>query len=81
MPLVEVVPHPGTKASIVEQTMSFYRKLNRRPVLIRQEIPGHVANRLQATLVAEAYSLVSRGVISSEDLGKISQKTSSLSVT
>lgn len=48
--------------------MAFYRALGKRPVLIRKEIPGFVANRLQAAINAEAYSLISRGVISAEDL-------------
>lgn len=37
---------------------------------IREELPGFAANRLQIALLSEAYSLVSRGVISAEDLGE-----------
>ena len=51
--------------------MEFYRSLGKKPVLIQKEIPGFIANRLQAALSMEAYSLVSRGIISAADLGKI----------
>jgi hypothetical protein len=37
---------------------------------IKQELPGFIANRLQMALYNEAYSLVSRGIISAADLGK-----------
>ena len=37
-------------------------------MLIHKEVPGFVANRLQAAINAEAYSLISRGVISAQDL-------------
>ena len=59
--------------------MNFYKGLGKDPVLVKQETPGFIANRLQAAVCNEAYSLVERGVISAEDLGKsspISPKTS-----
>lgn len=42
--------------------MAFYTALGRRPIRLRHEVPGHVANRLQAALWQEAYSLVERGI-------------------
>lgn len=69
MPLVEVVPHLGTDADTVQQAMAFYRSLGKQPVHIRKEVPGFVANRLQAVVCSEAYSLVTRGVVSAADLG------------
>ena len=70
MPLVEVVPHPKTSSEAVSAAMAFYETLGRRPVHVEEETPGFVANRLQAALCGEAYSLVARGVISAEDLGR-----------
>jgi 3-hydroxyacyl-CoA dehydrogenase len=66
MPLVEVVPHPKTSETAIETAMNFYKSLGKSPVLIKQETPGFVANRLQAALVNEAYSLVQRGIVSAE---------------
>lgn len=71
MPLVEVVPHPGTDKAAVNTCLDFYRSLGRKPVVIHKEIPGFAANRLQAVLCSEAYSLVSRGIMSAQDLGTI----------
>jgi len=68
IPLVEVVPHPGTSREAIEITLDFYRSLGKRPIHIHQEIPGFVANRLQAAINNEAYSLVSRGIVSAADL-------------
>lgn len=70
MPLVEVVPHSGTSDATISAALQFYNSLGRKAIHIQQEAPGFVANRLQAALLTEAYSLVSRGVISAEDLGK-----------
>ncbi|KAB5518014.1 hypothetical protein GE09DRAFT_1044988 [Coniochaeta sp. 2T2.1] len=68
VPLVEVVPHPGTNATAVTDAIDFYKSLGKHPILLRREVPGFVANRLQAVLNNEAYSLVSRGIVSAEDL-------------
>ncbi|AUG75413.1 3-hydroxyacyl-CoA dehydrogenase [Kitasatospora sp. MMS16-BH015] len=68
IPLVEVVPGERTDEAAVEAAMAFYRSLGRRPIRLRQEIPGHVANRLQAALWREAYSLIERGAASVADI-------------
>lgn len=69
VPLVEVVPHPGADDQYVAAACEFYRSLDKDPVVVKKETPGFIANRLQAAVCAEAYSLISRGVVSAEDLG------------
>nr|WP_269810585.1 3-hydroxyacyl-CoA dehydrogenase family protein [Kineosporia rhizophila] len=44
------------------------RLWGKQPILVRQELPGHVVNRLQAALWREAYHLVGQGVVSVADL-------------
>ncbi|KAF2754551.1 hypothetical protein EJ05DRAFT_520679 [Pseudovirgaria hyperparasitica] len=68
MPLVEVVPHTGTTKDASNTALEFYRSLGKSPILIHQETPGFVANRLQAAVIREAKSLVFRGVVSARDV-------------
>lgn len=68
VPLVEVVGGPGTAPDIVERALAFYRDIGKRPIHVRREVPGHLANRLQAALWREAYSLVERGVATVADV-------------
>ncbi len=68
IPLVEVVPGEQTAEQAVEQAMAFYTAVGKKPIRLRQELPGHVANRLQAALWQEAYSLVDRGVATVADI-------------
>lgn len=70
MPLVEVVPHTGTSDTAISTALQFYNSLGRRAIHIKQEAPGFVANRLQAALCNEAYSLVSRGIVTASELGE-----------
>ncbi|KAG9522049.1 putative hydroxyacyl-CoA dehydrogenase, partial [Aureobasidium melanogenum] len=68
IPLVEVVPHPDTSQDAIQTALTFYRSLGKKPILLHKEIPGFVSNRLQAAINNEAYSLISRGIVSAEDL-------------
>ena len=68
IPLVEVVPGEKTTEEAVDAAMAFYTAVGKKPIRLRQELPGHVANRLQAALWQEAYSLVDRGVATVADI-------------
>lgn len=65
VPLVELI---GEDESIVQQAADFYRALRRRPVILRREMPGHIANRLSSALYREAVYLVEQGVASVSDI-------------
>lgn len=69
IPLVEIVPHPKTAPDVTERTKEFFSSLGKYPIVVKQEVPGFVANRLQCALVIEAFSLVRRGVVTPEELG------------
>ncbi|KAA0892982.1 3-hydroxyacyl-CoA dehydrogenase NAD-binding domain-containing protein [Pusillimonas sp. ANT_WB101] len=68
IPLVEVVAGKQTSAETVARTMAFYTAIGKKPIHIRAEVKGHVANRLQAALWKEACYLVDQGVVSVADL-------------
>jgi 3-hydroxyacyl-CoA dehydrogenase len=68
VPLVEVVPGEATSEAAIEAAMAFYTGVGRTPLRLRAELPGHLANRLQAALWREAYSLVERGVATVADI-------------
>ena len=68
VPLVEVVPAPSTDAAVIDQVMGLLGAVGKVPVLLKREVDGFVANRLQAALVREALALVESGVVSVEEL-------------
>ena len=68
VPLVEVVGGERTGEAAIERATAFYEHAGKRPIRVRAELPGHLANRLQAALWREAYSLVDRGVATVADI-------------
>jgi len=71
VPLVEVVPGEQTDPAVVEEAVAFYRALGKSPLVLRKEVPGFVANRLQSALFQECVHLVAEGVVSMADLDAV----------
>ena len=68
IPLVELVGGKRTSEETIGRADEFYTSIGKDTVRIRKELPGHVANRLQAALAREVYSLVADGVLSAKDV-------------
>src|SRR6266436_863323 len=64
IPLVEVVGGAKTSPEAVEQAMRFYASIGKKAIHLKKELPGHVANRLQAALYREILYLIQQGVLS-----------------
>lgn len=71
VPLVEVVPGEQTPQGIVDEVVAFYTALGKQPLVLRKEVPGFVANRLQSALFQECVHLVAEGVVSMDDLDAV----------
>jgi len=70
IPLVEVMGNELTAAGVPEEAERFYAAVGKVTIRVRREVPGHVANRLQAAVWREAIHLVKTGVASVEDVDK-----------
>ncbi|MGE6376021.1 3-hydroxyacyl-CoA dehydrogenase family protein [Peribacillus muralis] len=68
VPLVEIVQHDETRPEIVETTLALMRKIGKSPILLKKEIAGFIANRLQTALMREAFHLLKEGVADAEDI-------------
>lgn len=68
IPLVEIVGGAKTSETTIQRAAEFYTSIGQRTVRLNREMPGHVANRLQAALAREVYYLVAEGVVSAADV-------------
>ena len=67
IPLVEVVGGSKTSPDAVRQALKFYASIGKRPIQLRKEVPGHVANRFQIALYREMLYVIEQGILSVED--------------
>jgi 3-hydroxyacyl-CoA dehydrogenase len=70
VPLVEIVGGAKTSAATIQRAAEFYDGLGKQTVRLKKEVPGHVANRLQAALAREVYHLIAEDVVSVTDIDK-----------
>src|SRR5262244_1955843 len=68
IPLVEIVGGAKTSEETIQRAAEFYTSIGQKTVRLNKEMPGHVANLLQAALGREVYYLVSEGVVSAADV-------------
>ena len=68
IPLVEVMGNARTAPGVVDRARAFYESIGKVTIEVRREVPGHVANRLQAALWREAIHLVNEGVATVADV-------------
>src|ERR1700688_3607174 len=68
IPLVEIVGGAKTSEDTIRRASEFYTAMGKKTVRVNKEVPGHVANRLQAALGREVYYLVAEGVVSVADV-------------
>jgi 3-hydroxybutyryl-CoA dehydrogenase len=68
VPLVEIVKTEQTSDHVIETIMNLMKRIGKKPVLLKKEVPGFIANRLQAAMVREAFYLLNEGVAEAEDI-------------
>lgn len=71
IPLVEVVPGERTDPQATADAVAFYTALGKVARVLRKEMRGFVANRLQGVIMREACYLVQQGVVTIEELDDI----------
>ncbi|WP_133645353.1 L-carnitine dehydrogenase [Paraburkholderia flava] len=68
LPLVEVVGGERTSPATIDAAQQVYRSLGMRPLHVRKEVPGFVADRLLEALWREALHLVNDGVATTGEI-------------
>ena len=70
IPLVEVVLTEHTDKAMAQRLYDEMEALQFKPVMVRKDVPGFLANRLQAAMSREAWSLIDRGIATPEDIDR-----------
>lgn len=68
VPLVEIALGDDSDAALGETVCELYRRAGKKPVLVRKDIPGFLANRIQHALMREAMDLIDRGIATPQDV-------------
>ena len=70
LPGVEIVPGKKTQKSYINKAKKFYSSISMNPLVLKKELPGYLADRLQEALWREALHIVNEGYATTEDLDR-----------
>ncbi len=70
LPLVEIVPGEQTTHEHVEKAISIYESLQMSVLHVRNEIEGHIADRLIEAIWRESLHIVNEGIATTEEVDK-----------
>ena len=68
VPLVEVILGKASNVTHAETLAAFMRGCGMVPVIVKKDLPGFLANRLQHALAREAFAMIDDGVATAEDV-------------
>jgi 3-hydroxybutyryl-CoA dehydrogenase len=68
VPLVEVVLGADSDPVLGQRVCELFGAMKKKPVLVKKDIAGFLANRMQHALMREALSLIDAGIASPEDV-------------
>ena len=59
-----------TSSKKINKAKNFYKSISMNPLLVKKELPGYLADRLQEALWREALHIVNQGYANTEDLDR-----------
>lgn len=68
LPLVELVAGEKTEPAVLTRAESFYQEIGMKPLIVRREVEGHVADRLMEALWREALHIVNEDIATTEEI-------------
>ena len=70
LPGIEIVPGKKTKKTYINKAKRFFKSLSMNPIMVKKELPGYLADRLQEALWREGLHIINEGQASTEDLDR-----------
>jgi 3-hydroxybutyryl-CoA dehydrogenase len=71
MPTVEVVPGTDTSSEVMGSLCRFVESLDKKPIRLKKDLPGHLFNRIQFAMLREVMALVRDNVADAEDIDNV----------
>ena len=70
LPAVEIVPGRKTSMKFVNKAKKFYKSISMKPIILKNELPGYLSDRLQEALWREGLHIINEGFATTKDLDR-----------
>ena len=69
-PGVEIVPGKKTKKKFLNKANKFYKSISMNPIMVKKELPGYLADRLQEALWREGLHIINENYATTKELDR-----------
>ena len=73
-PMIEVVRGAGTEDAAVAVALGAVKRAGREPILLQRAVNGYLINRLQHSILHEAYHLIADGIATPDMIDKVAKR-------
>ncbi|RBP88574.1 3-hydroxyacyl-CoA dehydrogenase [Rhodobacter sp. 140A] len=73
VPAVELVPGPATRPETLERVAALLTASGKKPAVLKADVPGFIANRLQHAMLRECFHLLEQGVADAETIDRVTR--------
>ena len=70
LPAVEIVPGKRTTQKNLSLAKKFYKSISMNPIMVKNELPGYLSDRLQEALWREGLHIINEGYATTEELDR-----------
>ena len=70
LPAVEIVPGKKTTRKNLSLAKKFYKSISMNPIMVKNELPGYLSDRLQEALWREGLHIINEGYATTEELDR-----------
>ena len=70
LPAVEIVPGKKTSIKNLDIAKKFYKSISMNPIMVKNELPGYLSDRLQEALWREGLHIINEGYATTEELDR-----------
>ena len=70
LPAVEIVPGKRTSNKNLNLAKKFYKSISMNPIMVKNELPGYLSDRLQEALWREGLHIINEGYATTEELDR-----------
>ncbi|MDC3174410.1 3-hydroxyacyl-CoA dehydrogenase NAD-binding domain-containing protein [Candidatus Pelagibacter sp.] len=70
LPAVEIVPGKKTSKKFINKAKKFYQSISMNPIMVKNELPGYLSDRLQEALWREGLHIINEGFATTKDLDR-----------
>jgi 3-hydroxybutyryl-CoA dehydrogenase len=73
-PMIEVVRAERTEDAAVDLALAAIEQAGREPILLQRAVNGYLINRLQHSILHEAYHMIEDGIVTAEMVDKVAKR-------